>query len=144
MADFTVKFEPSYTPGLDRVTFRTDKAFLVGSAGPSALLADSFGSKQNLGRWKLLKSFDAPTAWLDRIKVNKEFRGKGFGTEIMTQALQVLRESGIRYVVLSPQAEHMDDMDRLDRFYKKLGFHEVRQFEGETLWQRLMVLDLAT
>jgi GNAT superfamily N-acetyltransferase len=144
MANFRLKFEPTETPHLEKVTFRTDNGFLVGFAGPSALIAGMFGHEYNPARWKLLQSLEAPTAWLDRIKINKESRGQGSGTELMTKSLQVLLESGIRYVILSPQAEHTDDMERLDRFYKKLGFIEVRQFESENLWNRLMLLDLAS
>lgn len=144
MREFEVKFEPTKTPHLDKVIFRTDRGFLVGYAGPSALIAGMFENDSNPARQKLLRSLQAPTAWLDRIKVNREFRGKGFGTEILKQTLQVLRESGIRYVILSPQADQADDIERLDRFYKKFGFVDVREYEGETLWNRLMMLDLAT
>lgn len=117
---------------------------MQGVAGPPTAIADQFGSENNIGRWNFLTSLDAPMAWVDRIIVNREFRSRGLGTELLKQAFQVFRESGIRYVVLSPRPERMEDTERLDRFYEKFGFREVREFEGERLWNNLMMLDLAS
>jgi len=91
----------------------------------------------------MLGSFDAPVAWIDRVKVKEEKRRRGIGTAIMKEALRILGESGVRYVVLSPRADKGIDPDRLDEFYKRLGFTQVRAFEGQTLWSPLMLRDLA-
>lgn len=139
----TVRFQPEVTTEIDRIRVEAPDGFLVGSVGPSQSIADMFGRKENPARWKFLRSLKAPTAWLDEIKVKKEARNRGVGTEIFRTTLDALAAHGIRYVVLSPRPERADDYERLERFYERFGFSEVRAFKGENLWSRLLVLDLA-
>lgn len=136
-----VRFDPTDTPGLERLEFRNDDVYLLGNVGPSDLIADMFGSSKNVARWNFLRSLKAPTAWLDELRVRKGIRGKGIGTKFFTDALKVLRESGVRYVILSPRAEGGENYEGLERFYKRFGFTEVREFNGQPLWSRLLMMD---
>lgn len=143
MNGFTVRFEPTKDPDLERFQVEGPDAYVMGIVGTPKAVANSFGNTTNPARWRLLSSFDAPVAWIDRVKVTEGKRRRGLGTAIMKEALRILGESGARYVVLSPRADKGIDPDRLDKFYRKLGFAEHRSFEGVILWSRLMVLDLA-
>lgn len=143
MSGYTVRFEPTKDPGLERFQVEGPDAYVMGMAGSPEAVAASFGDATNPARWKLLRAFDAPVAWIDRVKVVEGKRRRGLGTAIIRETLRVLGESGVRYVVLSPRGDKGIDPDRLDEFYKRLGFTEIRSFEGVTLWSRLMVLDLA-
>jgi GNAT superfamily N-acetyltransferase len=143
MPDIEVQFTPSGTPLLEHVVFESNQGFITGEVGPSHVLADAFGSDNNIGRWHFLRSLKAPTAWLYKMTIKKDSRGQGFGTKLLEQALKILGESGVRYVLLSPRPENFDDTERLDRFYKRFGFVEVKDFKGKHLWSRLMFLDLA-
>lgn len=121
---------------------RTPQGFLKGEIGESDSIAESFGSKSNLARYELLRSFNAPTAWIFKMEVEKPARGRGIGTRLMKAALDAMMESGVEYVVLSPRPDSMDDWDRLVRFYKKFGFEEFKEFGKLKLWSMLMVKKL--
>jgi GNAT superfamily N-acetyltransferase len=139
-----VRFDRTETPKLDRISVESPEGFVVGNVGPSHVIADMFTKAQNPARWQFLQSLKAPTAWLDQILINKKARGKGVGKALFGASLQALMDAGVRYVVLSPQAGGEMDPDRLDRFYRNFGFVDVREFERQPLWNRLMALDLAS
>jgi ribosomal protein S18 acetylase RimI-like enzyme len=144
MAELLVELIPDKKAKAHHLLVKTDVGFLVGVVADSDVIAKQFGKKTNPARWKLLKSLEAPIAWLDEMKVAREERGRGIGSELMKTALDVLVENGVRYAVLSPRPERPDDLERLLRFYEGFGFQEVREFEGEPLWSPLMVLDLGS
>lgn len=127
----------------ERLEIDSPQGFLVATLGPSKSIADMFGHEQNPARWKFLRSLKAPVAWIDSIKIRKGFRDQGMGTLLMNTALQVMAESGIRYVVLSPRPESEESRERLDNFYRRFGFTEIRAYRGKPLWWRLLILDLA-
>ena len=143
MNGFAVRFEPTENPGIERFQVEGPDAFVMGMVGAPKDVANSFGKTTNPARWRLLRSFKHPVAWIDRVKVAEWKRGRGVGTAIMRETLRILGESGVRYVVLSPRAEGDIDPLRLDEFYRKLGFVEIRSFGGTSLWSKVMVLDLA-
>lgn len=129
---------------VQHLSVRTEGGFLVGVLVNSNVIAKQFGEKLNPARWKLLKSLDAPIVWLDRMEVSKEIRSRGIGTELMKAALDVAVENGAQYAILSPRPERPDDRERLFRFYERFGFQEVREFDGERLWEPLLIMDLAS
>ena len=143
MSAFQVRFEPTDNPKLERFQVEGPDAYVIGMVGAPKDVANSFGKTTNPARWRLLRSFTHPVAWIDRVKVAEGRRGQGIGTAIMRETLKVLGEAGVRHVLLSPRAEKDVDPVRLDQFYRKLGFTQVRTFGGTMLWSPLMVIDLA-
>lgn len=139
---FSVTFEPAKMPGVRRITVEGPEGWLVGDVGPAHAIAAAFGSETNPARYAFLRSLRSKIAWLDRIKVGEAFRGQGFGTNILRTALGALAKHGVRYVLLSPRPETPEDAERLDRFYDRFGFQEIRQWKGEPLWWRILILDL--
>jgi len=143
MSDYKVRFEPTDDPGLERFQIEGPDSFVMGMAGTPEAVATAFGNATNPARWRLLRSFRSPVAWIDRVKVAEGKRGQGLGTAVMREALRILGEAGIRHVILSPRADKGIDPVRLDEFYRRLGFEQVRSFRGSTLWSPLMVIDLS-
>lgn len=129
-------------PRAHNIVVQTPKGFLKGEIAMSDIIAERFGSTSNPARYELLRSFNAPTCWIFKMEVEKPARGRGVGTKLMKAALDALAESGVEYVVLSPQPDKMDDWERLIRFYKRFGFEEFREFEKLKLWSMLMVKKL--
>lgn len=128
---------------MQHLSVTTEGGYLIGVLADSDEINRQFGKKTNPARWKLLNSLNAPIAWLDQMEVRREMRDRGIGTELMKAALDVAMKNGARYAILSPRPEHPDDRERLLRFYASFGFDEIREFEGERLWQPLLILDLA-
>lgn len=144
MPELLVDLVPDQAAKVQHLSVRTEDGSLAGVLVDSNVIAKQFGKKMNPGRWKLLKSLDAPIAWLDRMEVAKEMRDRGIGTELIKVALDVAMENGARYALLSPRPERPDDRERLLRFYDRFGFQEVREFGGERLWEPLLILDLGS
>jgi GNAT superfamily N-acetyltransferase len=144
MAELLVDLLPDQKAKAHHLSVKTDGGFLVGVIADSDVIAKQFGKKSNPARWRLLKSLEAPIAWLDRMEVSREMRGRGIGTELLKTALDVAVEHGVRYAILSPRPERPDDLERLLRFYEGFGFEEVGEFEGKPLWSPLMILDLGS
>lgn len=139
---FAVSFEPTKSPAVERLKVEGPEGWLAADVGPSHAIAAEFGNENNPARYEFLRSLKGKIAWIDRIKVGEEFRGQGFGTNILRTALDALARRGVRYALLSPRPETPDDAEQLDRFYKRFGFEEIRQFKGEPLWWRLLILKL--
>jgi GNAT superfamily N-acetyltransferase len=140
---FDVTFEPTKSLSVERIKVEGPEGWLVGDVGPSHAIAAEFGSEMNPARYAFLRSLKGKVAWIDRIKVGEDFRGQGFGTNILRTALKALADRGVRYALLHPRPETPDDAEQLDRFYERFGFREMRQFKGEPLWWRLLILKLA-
>lgn len=139
-----VDLVPDQAAKVQHLSVRTEGGSLIGALVDSDVIAKQFGKKLNPGRWKLLKSLDAPIAWLDRMEVVKGMRDRGIGTELMKTALDVALENGARYAILSPRPERPDDRGQLLRFYDRFGFQEVLEFDGDKLWDPLLILDLGS
>lgn len=96
---------------------------LTGEVATGPLIAERFKMPwPEHPRGVLLRSLDAPTAWLFTLKIPPGGRSRGRGTELLTSALMLLRDRGVRYVVLAPRPETVDDRARLFEFYERLGF----------------------
>lgn len=139
---FDVTFEQTKWPLVERLKVEGPEGWLAGDVGPSHAIAAEFGSEMNPARYEFLRSLKGKVAWIDRIKVGEEFRGQGFGTRILETALDAFARRGARYALLNPRPETPEDAERLDRFYERFGFREIRQFQGVPLWWKLLVLDL--
>lgn len=62
------------------------------------------------------KKFDHPS--IGRIVTNKAFRRKGYGREIVQRSLTILKERGVKTVMIEAQ-------NHLQKFYKSLGFQKI-------------------
>lgn len=141
--DFEIELtQDPHDPRVGHLSIKADGGFLKGEIAHSSIIAERFGSTSNPARYNLLQSLEGQAAWLFEIKIPRDQRGRGRGTDLMHAALGVFLQHGVQYVILSPRAETPEDGERLIRFYERLGFQEVRQFEGENLWFPLMVSEL--
>lgn len=52
---------------------------------------------------------------------NKEYRGKGIGTEGINYLLNFLKKT--KYIKLQGEISTVDNVKRLNKFYEKNGFH---------------------
>jgi GNAT superfamily N-acetyltransferase len=139
MADLKVTIKPTESADVEGFKVEAEHGSLNGEMGYGPALARGFGNKTNPERYNLLMELEGPSAWLYKLKVEKAFRGKGLGAEILRATLDFLAESGIKNVVMSPQPEDFDYKERLENFYKRLGF---RWADRKGLWNPLMILEL--
>ena len=61
--------------------------------------------------------------FLDLLYIDEAYRGKGFGSHMMSEWEQAMKIRGYRYVMTSTQAD-----EEAWRFYEKLGYHQVGGF----------------
>lgn len=71
--------------------------------------------------------------WLARLKINKEYQSRGFGTYILKVMLDTLSKKPINGLIVAPGGYGSDEA-RLFRFYKARGF--VDGVDGELRWHR--------
>jgi hypothetical protein len=82
--------------------------------------ADGIADKYGI---KIRMYDDGQNINLSRIEVNQAGRGQGTGTKAMQEIIDYADQAG-RTIVLSPSADFGGNVNRLTKFYKRLGFTE--------------------
>lgn len=98
----------------------TDLEDIVVSRANRLFVARRTDNKKIIGMLTLI-IFRIPFArkgLLEDIVVDREYRGKGIGTKLMTAAINRAREEGVRYLDFTSRPERV----AANKFYKHLGF----------------------
>ena len=75
--------------------------------------------------WKELDNSES--GYIHKLAVNRNFKGKGIGLELLRSAEEQIRSKGKRYVRL----DCMADNTRLNQYYRDAGFIFVRRLDLE-------------
>jgi putative acetyltransferase len=78
------------------------------------------------------------TGMLKKMYIDKLYRGKGIGKQLMDEVLQRCSQLGIKKLYL----ETLDEMTAAKALYEKYGFSVVRQIDNNARCDWLMMLDI--
>ena len=98
-----------------------------------------FDDNQLVGYVGVMITFD--TADIIKVGVKKEYQGKGYSKRLMYLLLQVLKDNGVKYVML--EVEHSNY--KAINLYLSCGFKEIRErnnYYGENSHAKIMRLEL--
>lgn len=98
-----------------------------------------FDDNQLVGYVGVMITFD--TADIIKVGVKKEYQGKGYSKRLMYLLLQVLKDNGVRYVML--EVEHSNY--KAINLYLSCGFKEIserKNYYGENSHAKIMRLEL--
>ena len=79
----------------------------------------------------LSAQFEDDCVWIISLRVDEEYRGAGLGLDALCA---VMRESGERPVFVFPKADFEFDQDRIEDWYRKLGFFPIVMATGQTAY----------
>lgn len=68
----------------------------------------------------VLGSFDGRRGYIQKLVVDKNYRGKGIGKRLIEKAIKKLKELGTLYIPINCEAENIG-------FYEKVGFKKSNQ-----------------
>lgn len=137
---FVVSFDDSKARG-DFTVKGPHRSFLNGFFAHSrSLELDAYGLEE-----KLLHSLNAPTAYIEEVYVSKAYRNQRIGSKMMRVAIKELSDLGVEYLYFEAIPEEDEDLRKLVKFYKTLGFDEIVEFKGERMehWP-IMIRQLKT
>ena len=86
-----------------------------------------------------VKRIDDDTAELKALYLSSEFRGKGFGYELLDKAVGFSRTKGYLRVVLDSMSEYTDAF----KLYKKYGFHSIERYNDNPYADVFMEYDIS-
>ncbi len=98
-----------------------------------------FDDNQLVGYVGVMITFD--TADIIKVGVKKEYQGKGYSKRLMYLLLQVLKDNGVKYVML--EVEHSNY--KAINLYLSCGFKEISErnnYYGENSHAKIMRLEL--
>ena len=98
-----------------------------------------FDDNQLVGYVGVMITFD--TADIIKVGVKKEYQGKGYSKRLMYLLLQVLKDNGVKYVML--EVEHSNY--KAINLYLSCGFKEIserKNYYGENSHDKIMRLEL--
>lgn len=98
-----------------------------------------FDDNQLVGYVGVMITFD--TADIIKVGVKKEYQGKGYSKRLMYLLLQVLKDNGVKYVML--EVEHSNY--KAINLYLSCGFKEIserKNYYGENSHAKIMRLEL--
>lgn len=98
-----------------------------------------FDDNQLVGYVGVMITFD--TADIIKVGVKKEYQGKGYSKRLMYLLLQVLKDNGVKYVML--EVEHSNY--KAINLYLSCGFKEIserKNYYGENNHAKIMRLEL--
>lgn len=76
--------------------------------------------------------------WLDRLMIDAQFQGKGYGTRFIPITLQFMRQKyGVRRIYLSIH----DENEKILPYYQRFGFIDSGKYDPEN-GERIMFLDI--
>jgi ribosomal protein S18 acetylase RimI-like enzyme len=85
-----------------------------------------------------LKKIDETTAELKSLYLDKNYRGKGLGGRLMTEAVGAARARGYKSVVLDSMKKYKDARN----LYEQFGFKDTERYNGNEMADVFMKLDL--
>ena len=85
-----------------------------------------------------LKKFDEDTVELKALYLDKEYRGKGLGARLMTEAVEAARKIGYKSIVL----DSMKQYKSARKLYEEFGFRDTERYNDNLMADVFMKLDL--
>lgn len=99
---------------------KTDVEYMIGSSGNHLFIARRIDNKQIIGMLTLIM-FRTPFAkkgLLEDLVVDKNYRGKGVGTKLITTAIKKAREEGVVCLDFTSRPKRVE----ANKLYQHLGF----------------------
>ena len=85
-----------------------------------------------------LKKFDEDTVELKALYLDKDYRGKGLGARLMTEAVETARSLGYGSIVL----DSMKQYESARKLYEQFGFKDTERYNDNAMADVFMKLDL--
>lgn len=85
-----------------------------------------------------LKKLDESTAELKSLYLDKDYRGKGLGARLLTEAIETARSLGYGSIVL----DSMKQYESARKLYEQFGFKETERYNDNAMADVFMRLDL--
>ena len=85
-----------------------------------------------------LKKFNDDTVELKALYLDRTFRGKGLGRQLLEKAVTDARRLGYKSIVLDSMSQYEDAL----RLYRKVGFKDTTRYNDNSFADVFMKLDL--